>query len=198
MPEVRQLLRSGTGGRRCLAKTRACWHVSIGTSRSSRRPAGSTAFTAAAVSAASGAPEWTATARRGGAPISPSTISSRPTARTVLRPSSGMGSWRAAGIIVPTLVLAGGVGVDVYVKEYEGGDVEVKSCHRIGGVASLMSSPWPSLGRRPFPDRQSSRLTTVGHVRQDWLHIGQHKSAVSSTFVNRSAENRPQSSKPPD
>jgi hypothetical protein len=45
-----------------------------------------------------------------------------------------MGSWWAAGIIVvPTLVLAGcGVGVDVYVKEYEGGDVEVKSCHKIG------------------------------------------------------------------
>ena len=32
-------------------------------------PAGSTAFTAAAVSAASRAAEWTATARRGGAPI---------------------------------------------------------------------------------------------------------------------------------
>ena len=44
-----------------------------------------------------------------------------------------MGSWWAAGIIVPTLVLAGcGVGVDGYVKEYEGGDVEVKSCHKIG------------------------------------------------------------------
>ena len=44
-----------------------------------------------------------------------------------------MGSWWAAGIIVRTLVLAGcGVGVDGYVKEYEGGDVEVKSCHKIG------------------------------------------------------------------
>jgi hypothetical protein len=44
-----------------------------------------------------------------------------------------MGSWWAAGIIVPALVLAGcGAGVDVYVKEYEGGDVEVKSCHKIG------------------------------------------------------------------
>ena len=44
-----------------------------------------------------------------------------------------MGSWWAAGIIVPTLVLAGcGAGVDVYVKEYEGGDVEVKTCHKIG------------------------------------------------------------------
>ncbi len=43
-------------------------------------------------------------------------------------------SWRAAGIlVVSTLVLAGcGVGVDVYVKEYEGGDVEVKSCHKVG------------------------------------------------------------------
>jgi hypothetical protein len=60
--EVRQLLRSGTGGR-CLAKTRACGHVSTGTSRSqeARR---STASTAAAVSAASGAAEWTATARK--------------------------------------------------------------------------------------------------------------------------------------
>ena len=45
-----------------------------------------------------------------------------------------MGSCWAAGIIVvPTLVLAGcGAGVDVYVTEYEGGDVEVKSCHKIG------------------------------------------------------------------
>ena len=44
-----------------------------------------------------------------------------------------MGSWWATGIIVPTLVLAGcGAGVDVYVKEYEGGDVEVKSCHKVG------------------------------------------------------------------
>ena len=45
-----------------------------------------------------------------------------------------MGSWRAAGItVVSTLFLAGcGVEVDVYVKEYEGGDVEVNSCHKIG------------------------------------------------------------------
>lgn len=45
-----------------------------------------------------------------------------------------MGGRRAAGITaVSTLMLAGcGVGVDVYVKEYEGGDVEVKSCHKIG------------------------------------------------------------------
>jgi hypothetical protein len=44
-----------------------------------------------------------------------------------------MGSWWAAAIIVPTLVLAGcGAGVDVYVKEYEGADVEVKSCNKIG------------------------------------------------------------------
>jgi hypothetical protein len=45
-----------------------------------------------------------------------------------------MGSWRAAGVIVvSTLVLAGcGRGLDTYVKEYEPGDVEVKSCHKIG------------------------------------------------------------------
>jgi hypothetical protein len=43
-------------------------------------------------------------------------------------------SWRAAGIVVvSTLALAGcGAGVDGYVKEYEGGDAEVKSCHKIG------------------------------------------------------------------
>jgi hypothetical protein len=42
--------------------------------------------------------------------------------------------WRAAGIIVvSTLVLAGcGRGVDDYVREYEGGDVEVESCRKIG------------------------------------------------------------------
>jgi hypothetical protein len=45
-----------------------------------------------------------------------------------------MGSRRAFGVIVvSTLALAGcGDGVDGYVKEYEGGDIEVQSCHKIG------------------------------------------------------------------
>ena len=49
-----------------------------------------------------------------------------------------MRSWRVAGVgLVSLLVLAGcGTGVDVYVKEYEGGDVEVKSCHKIGSTVS--------------------------------------------------------------
>ena len=35
--------------------------------------------------------------------------------------------------VVSALALAGcGVGVDAYVKEYEGGGVEVNSCHKIG------------------------------------------------------------------
>lgn len=39
--------------------------------------------------------------------------------------------WAAGITAVSTLVVAGcGVGVDVYVKEYEGGDVT--SCHKIG------------------------------------------------------------------
>lgn len=43
------------------------------------------------------------------------------------------GRWAAGISAVATLALAGcGVGVDAYVKEYEGGDVEVKSCHKIG------------------------------------------------------------------
>ena len=43
------------------------------------------------------------------------------------------GRWAAGITAVSTLVLSGcGVGVDVYVKEYEGGDVEVTSCHKIG------------------------------------------------------------------
>jgi hypothetical protein len=45
-----------------------------------------------------------------------------------------VGNWSASGImVVSTLVLAGcGLGIDDYVKEYEGGDVQVKSCHKIG------------------------------------------------------------------
>lgn len=41
--------------------------------------------------------------------------------------------WPAALVLASTLLLAGcGVGVDAYVREYEGGDVEVKFCQKVG------------------------------------------------------------------